>query len=105
MPHSFQTIDAALAQCRLTKEQRIVIYKILASILFLGEIEFEKSDIVEECKISASSVSPLANAAHLLGIEASKIEDILLNSYINVNASVNDSRIRFVGEYVLFSAF
>lgn len=94
LPHSFLAIDTALEECGFIKDQRAVIYKIIASILFLEQITFEQSSDEEECHISSSSLQALENIAHLLEIDTSKIKNILLNRYINM--SVKDSEIRFV---------
>lgn len=96
-PYSFETIDCALENCGFSKEQKMLIYKLIASILFLRNINFEDLNNEDGCKISSEAENSLANAAYLLGIDAIKLKKV----FIGRSMHVAGSEIRFIEQFEL----
>lgn len=66
----FQRLCKALSDIGFGPEQQLNVFKVLASILHLGNIKFEESDDIRGgCKVSEDSRSFLKKAATLLGID------------------------------------
>lgn len=71
-------IDKALINIGVSNEERIKIYKTLAAILHLGNIDFEENSLSEGCQIAASTKNHFTYATQLLGIEQEILEEYLL---------------------------
>lgn len=87
----FESIDAALTTFGLDQATRTRVYKVLAAILQLGNIEFE---VVNDnmSKISNNSQIAWQSAANLLSIDPPLLQTNLLNRTIRIG----DSYIRLI---------
>lgn len=88
---NFETIDATLTQFGLSEEQKIALYKILASILHLGELEFTAN--VEGCELVETKRKSIGNAATLLGVNSEILSESLMTRTINDKYDRSDSKI------------
>lgn len=79
--HDFMVTDAALTNFGV--QDKISLYKLVASVLHLGNIEFEEmtEDTRGGCQVknSDTSVKALETAADLMGIEAEELQQCLLS--------------------------
>lgn len=81
----FKTIDAALGKI-YTEDKRTIIYKILAGILFMGNIEFEKIDD-DSCNITSKSEQALLKASSLVQINPDELKNILTEQRMMIRES------------------
>lgn len=77
-PYNFETIDMALFNIGFTEEKRKIIYKILACILYLRTITFEKEENKDDCHVSMKSRLALKCAADLIQVDEQKLERALI---------------------------
>lgn len=83
--HSFDIIDKSLNTIGMTMEARCVIYKLLAAVLNIGNIQIlEETDKNGDLSVSDGSKKYLDNVATLLNLETSEFENSLLKRTINV---------------------
>lgn len=88
---NFLKIDEQLATFGLTRDERECVYKLLAGILHLGNIEFESSDD-DSCRIAITSEDTYKTVAQLLSIELSVLEsNLIYRKFV-----VKGSKLRFV---------
>lgn len=80
-------MDKALERIGISHNERHRIYKILAAILHLGNVEIEDEIGSDKCKISEQSRKHLKCAAILLDIEQEVLEIVLLTRSIDVKGS------------------
>lgn len=75
----FTATDQALSHFGVT--DKLAIYKVVASVLHLGNISFEDNpdDNKGGCQVRADSRPALQTAAHLIGIEVDELEQSLLS--------------------------
>lgn len=90
-PYDFKAIDSALNGFGMDSAKRMVIYKILAGSLLLGNIEFGESKSGAGCEILSAS-KLLYDIAELFGVHYQSLENVLLSRVI----CVRDSEIRYV---------
>lgn len=83
----FGAVDKALIEVGLTNEERIQIYKIVAAILHLGNVQFEENSLMEGCRVADNTTDHLSYAAQLLGIEEKRIEMSLLTRKMEISGS------------------
>lgn len=79
--YSFSELDTALSTFGICAVSRELIYKYVAAILHLGEIQFD--DCNNYAHVSNSSESFLDNAAELLNIDKYQLKDAILLHHIN----------------------
>lgn len=84
---NLETVDRALESVGISHEERNRIYKILAAILHLGNVDIEEEISSEKCKISELSKIHLKHTAKLLNIEQQTLEIALLTRTIEINGS------------------
>ena len=59
------------------QQQQKSLWRALAGVLFLGNVDFESAKGGEACEVSSSSSSALETAASLLGVQAEELESVL----------------------------
>lgn len=59
------------------QQQQKSLWRALAGVLFLGNVDFESAKGGEACEVSSSSSSALETAASLLGVQAEELERVL----------------------------
>lgn len=82
----FEAVDKSLHNVGLSKNDRMRIFKILAAILHLGNIELEENTD-GKCQISDSSTGHFENAARLLEIDQKRLRAALFTRIITVGDS------------------
>lgn len=91
--NDFNVINKNLDACGISAEKKNRIYSVLAAILNLGNIKFEKCDSNDDkCFVPHESQAILNNVAVLLGMNKIDLEDVLTNRTI----SVLNSEIRYI---------
>lgn len=84
----FNHIDTSLTDIGFSFEQKNCIYKILSTILNLGNIKFKNNPSMNDtCLITEESQPFLENLTVLLNIEKDKLNDIFTNHTIEVSGS------------------
>lgn len=74
---SFQKVDQALNSLKLTEHNKVTIFKLLASIMHLGNVEFK--DVVDyQAEIMELSAKHIDYAAKLLNITVDELKEALL---------------------------
>lgn len=81
----FHEIDNSLATIGFNQTERFHIYKILAAILHLGNVNFEESPMTKELDISDKTQHHFTHASQLLNVEPKVLKKILLMHEIEVN--------------------
>lgn len=84
---NLETVDRALESIGISHDERNRIYKIIAAILHLGNVDIEEENSFEKCKISELSKIHLQHTANLLNIGHQTLETALLTRTIEVNGS------------------
>lgn len=79
-------MDSTLETLGITQEKRLFIYRLVAGILNLGNIEFINVDS-NQCRVTDCSEETMRNAAELLSIETKDLEKSLTNRSIDVMGS------------------
>lgn len=83
----FSTLDTALSTLGLSPDSKGLIYKLVAAIIHLKEIQFEaENDYV--CYIKDSSKQFLNHASSLLNIDADELEKALLQHHMGTTNEV-----------------
>lgn len=77
--NNFHLVDENLSAFGFSTNNKKHVYKVLSAILNLGNIRFEPSNNDEGISIEIKSRSFLCNAATLLKIDESELEDVLTN--------------------------
>lgn len=78
-------MDRALTSLSITKSERIVIYKFIAAILHLGNIEFDGNDF--ECIVVEATEKHVCIAAKLLNLSPEDLKQAMLFRIIGVAGS------------------
>lgn len=73
----FVNVDGNMTRLGFTETAKKNIYTILSAILNLGNIEFEARTDLDSCSIKIESRVFVCNAAALLSIKESELEDAL----------------------------
>lgn len=73
----FADVDQTLSACGMDSDERLAVYKLLAAILHLGNIEFFE-DEKAGCQITNSTESSLQNASELLCLHSVELKKNLL---------------------------
>lgn len=81
----FKRVDAILTNLGITTTEKDIIYKIIASILHLGNIEFECADF--GASVKGSTKLHVAIVAQLLGLSPDDLNNALLYRTIEVLGS------------------
>lgn len=79
----FKATMKAMKQLQFDDTQVGVVFKIVAAILHLGNIQFER-ETDEKCRVSASSKPALAKAAQLLAIDPKELDQALTTRSIAI---------------------
>lgn len=87
----FEVIDSTLNQFGLLKEQKIALYKVIAAILHLGNVDFQDHD--EGCQVIEAEKKSLNNAANLLGIDARTLSESIMTRSINEKGGASNLKI------------
>lgn len=82
----FKQTLKAMKQLQFDEVQVGVIFKIIAAVLHLGNVRFEKES-EEQCRLAESSRGSLNKAAQLLALEARELEKALTSRTIDVRGS------------------
>lgn len=85
--HEFSVLDAGLSRIGLSDDQKMHLYKALALILHIGNIDFDSDEDNGKCTISSNSFTSLNAAAQLLNIAVKEFENFLLTRPFKVSAS------------------
>lgn len=85
MSHHFKKIDQILTSLEITTIEREIIYKFIATILHLGNIEFDDGDLGTIVK--ESTKIHISVAAQLLSLPSDELEKALLFRTIEVAGS------------------
>lgn len=80
-------LDKTLSTFGILQGKKMWIYKILASILLLGNIGFHDNVEEDKCHISPDTQIYLKYAADLMDLDAHKLEHALLNRVVQVKGS------------------
>lgn len=83
----FEVIDSTLTQFGLLEEQKIALYKVIAVIFHLGNVDFQ--DHSEGCQIIETGKKSLHNAANLLGIDTETLAESIMTRSINEKSTEN----------------
>lgn len=83
----FVSINKALFEIGMTKEEKTNIYKILAAILHLGNVVFVDNPLTEVCQIADSTKTHFSCAAKLLNIATETLEKSLLTRKMELKGS------------------
>lgn len=83
---AFEEVDRILKSLVLDEKEKMTIYKLLAAILHLGNIEFISDE--SQAKVLESSGTHICTAAKLLNININDLEKSLLFHSIEVHGSV-----------------
>lgn len=92
--HDFEKLVIALRNAGFSEEKRNLIFKILAGILHLGNVSFYRTyneENSQECYVV--NASQLSIAAEMLGVEISRLQNILVSRSLNVK---DTEKIRFI---------
>lgn len=84
LSHNFDAFDKALNLYDFKGIKRICLYKVLAGILFLNDIEFQENADNLECVIPDSSLPSLERAADLLSIDVDDLKNALTKNFMQV---------------------
>lgn len=84
-PNSFDYLDKALHNFGYSVNAKKQIYKLISSILHLGDIEFYDSEIDGGSKIREESFQSLQYAACLMNVTAIQLQQTLLKRLIRMN--------------------
>lgn len=76
MTDNFKRVDQVLTSLKLSEEERTIIYKYIAAILHLSNIEFESTDT--GTNFSESTKEHVFIAAKLLNIKSENLEKVFL---------------------------
>lgn len=87
----FDVIDSTLTQFGLFEDQKLALYKVIASILHLGNVDFH--DQSEGCQIIETEKKSLQNAANLLGMEAEVLAESIMTRVINEKGGASNLKI------------
>lgn len=87
----FQIIDSTSTQLGLLEEQKIALYKVIASFLHLGNIEFQ--DDGESCLIFETEKNSLKNTANLLGVDSQTLTESITTRIIDEKNGASSSKI------------
>lgn len=83
----FLKIDKIFGSLRISEVQKNTIYKFLAAILHLGNLEFDNNDSDDGAHIVGTSEHHIEIVANLLGLEAHELTNHLLCHAIQVAGS------------------
>lgn len=83
---NFEKVDISLKSLGFDQETRTRVYKILATILHLGNIEFEDADS-DSSKISSNSQASCDHAAYSLSLDRNELEKSLISRIIKIRES------------------
>lgn len=83
----FASVDNALTQLGLSGERKLHLYKILAAILFIGNITIDETGENEQCKISANSEKYSDYASNLLNLESNEFKYALCNRVMKMRGT------------------
>lgn len=82
--NDYNRLDIALSNIGFSHESKMIIYRLCAAILHLGNIELEE-DSDEKCLIPESSLVFLQRVANLLSLNENVLKNILLTRCFNIN--------------------
>lgn len=85
--YNFTTVNDALENIGLSQKERMDIYKILAAILHIGNVNFEESSTTEKLQISDHTRIHLEFASKLLNVVPNMLETSLLMRDIEIKGS------------------
>lgn len=83
----FARVDRIFGSLRFAEDKKITIYKILAAILHLCNIEFGNNGPDDEIHIIEATEHHIRIAADLLSIPADELENVLLCHTMQVHGS------------------
>lgn len=86
--YSFDAVDLALSQLGFTERKKLAVYKLIASILHLGNIEVEENSDNNICNLKDASKIWLESSAELLQVDAETLKQALFYCHLE---SVNDN--------------
>lgn len=98
---NFEILDATLTQFGMSEEQKIALYKILASILHLGKLEF--AAYTEGCQLVETKRKSIENAATLLGVNLKILSESLMTRTINDKYDRSHSKITYI--FIIYKIF
>lgn len=84
---NFECVDAAFKTLGFSEEMIFTIYKVLSSILHLGNITFDENDR-NDCELNNGSRKWLSSAAELLGVDENIIEQSLLYRHLTLKDNI-----------------
>lgn len=85
--YNFTTVNDALENIGLSQKERMDIYKILAAISHIGNVNFEESSTTEKLQISDHTRIHLEFASKLLNVVPNMLETSLLMRDIEIKGS------------------
>lgn len=80
-----------MTQFGMSGEQKVALYKVLASILHLGELEFAEND--EGCQLIETRRQFMVNAATLMGLNSEILSESLMTRTINDKYNASNPKI------------
>lgn len=83
----FAKVDQIFGSLQFAEDKKITIYKILAAILHLGNIEFGNNGPDDEIHIIEATEHHIRIAADLLNVPANELENALLYHIMHVHGS------------------
>lgn len=100
---SFSCVDAAFKVLGFSTEMILTIYKILSSILHLGNISIEENTDKTSCELKNDSKKWLKSAAQLLNVNENIIEQNLFYRHLPVKDKIRYVLLSF--ESIFFNDF
>lgn len=85
--YSFNAVDSALSQLGFTEQMKFVVYKLLAAILHLGNIELEE-DCNDIGRLKDSSTIWFESCAELLQVDAKTLKQALFHRRLGVKDNI-----------------
>lgn len=80
---TFEYLNEALSNIGYSDEGKHQNFKLIASILHMGNIKFEQNG--SECVVPVTSHQPLEYASHLMNVSTEELKETLLTRRITMN--------------------